>query len=123
MRTTPINERQADLLRIMILENKAMFTIREVQTMFGVVYQTARTDLIGLQQLGFLEEKKQGKKMLFFKTPSFDSKMQNIQRVVATSNGHEQLQLLLPRYSLSFGTCGRIRCCDICRSPNDKTAS
>jgi Fic family protein len=47
-------------------------TIKGVQNQFGVVYQTARTDLMGLQELGFLTEKKMGKKLLFYRVDDFE---------------------------------------------------
>lgn len=51
-------------------------TIKGVQNQFGVVYQTARTDLMGLQELGFLTEKKMGKKLLFYPVDDFEQKLE-----------------------------------------------
>ncbi|MEO6633954.1 MAG: Fic family protein, partial [Mucilaginibacter sp.] len=75
-----INERQAELLRGMIIDNKKGYTIKEVQTRFGVAYQTARTDLFGLQDLGYIDERKFGKKLIFFKTDDFENKLERILR-------------------------------------------
>ncbi|MBS1917465.1 MAG: Fic family protein [Bacteroidetes bacterium] len=73
-----INERQSEILRGMIIDNQKSFTIKEVQTIFATVYQTARTDLLGLVDLGFLTEKKMGKKLIFFKADDFEDKIKNI---------------------------------------------
>jgi Fic family protein len=75
-----VNERQAELLRGMIIDNKKVYTIKEVQTRFGVAYQTARTDLLGLQFLGYVEERKFGIKLIFFKTEDFENKLERILR-------------------------------------------
>ncbi len=72
-----INERQAELLRGLIVDNKKGYTIKEVQIKFGVVYQTARTDLMGLQDLGYLEEKKFGIKLIFFRSEGFERKLES----------------------------------------------
>ncbi|MBS1511219.1 MAG: hypothetical protein JST86_10280 [Bacteroidetes bacterium] len=73
-----INPRQANILRSLIVDNKKGFTISEVQNQNGVVYQTARTDLMGLQDLGYLKEKKFGKKLIFFKADDFEEKLNRI---------------------------------------------
>jgi Fic family protein len=73
-----INERQAELLRSLIIDNQKSFTNKEVQTRFGVVYQTARTDLLGLQSLGYIKEKKFGKKLIYFKIDDFEKKLENV---------------------------------------------
>lgn len=44
---------------------KRPVSINEVKSEFGVVYQTARTDLLSLRDMGFLEMRVQGRKMLF----------------------------------------------------------
>ncbi|MBN8697973.1 MAG: Fic family protein [Chitinophagales bacterium] len=73
-----VNERQAEILRSLIIDNQKAFTINEIQNKFGVVYQTARTDLMGLQDLGYVKEKKFGKKLIFFKTDDFETKLKSV---------------------------------------------
>jgi Fic family protein len=75
-----INERQAEILRSLIVDNQQRFTIAEVEGRFGVVYQTARTDLYGLANLGYLKERKYGKKLIFFKSEEFDKKLESIMK-------------------------------------------
>ncbi len=62
-----INERQAQILREFKEEPSKTMSIKEVESRFGVVYQTARTDLLDLVGKGFLNQTSSGKKMLFFK--------------------------------------------------------
>lgn len=75
-----INQRQAEILKSLINYSDKALTIKEVQNQFGVVYQTARTDLMGLTALGYLIEKIKGKQNLYFKSPEFNSKMENLFR-------------------------------------------
>jgi len=60
-----INARQAAILRSMMEHSDEFFTIRELMQMFDVVYQTARTDLIHLADLGFLIQEKRGREFIF----------------------------------------------------------
>lgn len=75
-----VNERQAEMLRGMIIDNKKGFTIKEVQGRFNISYQTARTDLLGLTEMGYIEERKFGKKLIFFKHEYFEEKLERTLR-------------------------------------------
>jgi Fic family protein len=77
IRNEPVNERQAEILRIMLTDGGAGLTIKSVQNRFGVVYQTARMDLLGLQTMGYLTEKRMGKKMMFFRADDFERKLEH----------------------------------------------
>lgn len=68
-----INERQIEVLRDILNNAERIFTVNDIQKMFGVAYQTARTDLLNLEKLGYLELKQRGKKMLFFKSENFEN--------------------------------------------------
>lgn len=70
-----VNERQAELLKAMLVDRQKSFTIKEVEARFGVVYQTARTDLLGLEELGYLQEKKFGKKLVFFRVEDLEKRV------------------------------------------------
>ncbi|MEM0997807.1 MAG: Fic family protein [Bacteroidota bacterium] len=61
-----INDRQAIVLRKLLDKPTTMLTIKEVQNTFGVVYQTARSDLLGLLEMGLVKKKIEGKKKLVF---------------------------------------------------------
>jgi Fic family protein len=50
-----VNERQAQLLKIIFDEPESIFTVKETENRFVISNFTARTDLLGLVKLGFLE--------------------------------------------------------------------
>jgi Fic family protein len=60
-----LNERQIRLLQEMLIGEKHDFTVSEVERRLSVSNQTARTDLNGLVDKGFLKHKKMGKKIVF----------------------------------------------------------
>ena len=67
-----VNNRQVYLLREFTESPEKMMTINEVKNIFNVVYQTARTDLLGLVEIGFLEVNRlEKKKLLFFRSENF----------------------------------------------------
>ena len=48
-------------------------TINEVKNIFNIIYHTARTDLLGLVEIGFLEVKRsERRKLLFFRSENFE---------------------------------------------------
>lgn len=51
-----INERQALMIKWIYEEPDLLFSVKEIETRFNVSNQTARTDLVGLEQKGYLEE-------------------------------------------------------------------
>lgn len=60
-----INQRQAEILRQMMEQSDEHFTIRQVMETHGVVYQTARTDLLRLAELGYIRKEKRGREFIF----------------------------------------------------------
>jgi Fic family protein len=60
-----LNNRQLALLSHAVRKPDARFTIEGHQMSHRVVYQTARTDLLGLVKRGYLEQFKVGKKLVF----------------------------------------------------------
>ena len=60
-----LNFRQAEILKDLIKHKGEPVAVIEIATKFNVVHQTAKTDLLLLTKLGFLEMKKIGKKMYF----------------------------------------------------------
>lgn len=65
-----LNSRQLALISNALRNPGARFTIEGHQNSHRVVYQTARTDLLGLVDVGLLEQTKVGKKLVF--TPTRD---------------------------------------------------
>jgi len=73
-----INQRQAQLIQIIQEKPDVYFTVKEVENRFSVGNQTARTDLYGLVEMGYLSEIHLNKrKLAFIKSPDFDSKIDN----------------------------------------------
>ena len=60
-----INIRQAEILKEFINEPEKQFLIAEILSKYGVVYQTARNDLLFLARLGYLEKIKIKNKFVF----------------------------------------------------------
>jgi len=73
-----INERQAETIKSIINEPDSILNINEIQAKFGTSYQTARTDLLELESIGYLKSKLIGKKLIFFKSEQFDEKIKKI---------------------------------------------
>jgi Fic family protein len=68
-----VNERQALMLQWLYEEPSLMFTVKEIETRLSVSNQTARTDLQGLVDLGYLEFIPLNKKtQAFGKSKQFD---------------------------------------------------
>jgi Fic family protein len=71
-----LNHRQLALLGHALRHPDARYTIEGHQTSHRVVYQTARTDLLGLVTAGFLDQSKTGKKLYFTPVRGLDRKLQ-----------------------------------------------
>ncbi|MBF0558475.1 MAG: Fic family protein [Nitrospirae bacterium] len=65
-----LNLRQRALLASALERPKETYTIETHSNVHGVTYQTARTDLLGLKDMGLLDLRKEGKKFIF--TPVAD---------------------------------------------------
>ena len=65
-----LNLRQRALLVSALEKPHDVFTIEVHSNVHGVTYQTARTDLLGLKDMGLVEMRKEGKKFVF--TPAED---------------------------------------------------
>ena len=60
-----INQRQAGILGEMMKNSENYFTIREIMQTYAVVYQTARSDLLHLADLGYIKKEKRGREFMF----------------------------------------------------------
>ncbi len=65
-RIKDINDRQIIILKLLSDDPELSFTIKEIQNRFNTVYQTARTDLIGLEKSGLIKKRTTGKKKLIY---------------------------------------------------------
>jgi Fic family protein len=69
-----INQRQAQIIQIVQEKPDTLFTVKEIENRFSVGNQTARTDLYGLVELGYLSEIQLNKrKIAFIKSKEFES--------------------------------------------------
>jgi Fic family protein len=72
-----LNLRQRTLLTSAIEKPHEIFTIEIHSNVHGVTYQTARTDLLGLKDMGLLEMRKEGKKFIFTPVADIVEKLKN----------------------------------------------
>lgn len=75
-----INPRQRELLSWVLKHRGEELTISRHAVYHGVVYQTARADLLGLVNLGYLEQLKEGKKLVFTVVDGFHEKIERLLR-------------------------------------------
>ena len=74
-----LNERQLVIVQELAKNPETPWTFREVENRFSVAYQTARTDLIGLEDLKLLEKRRVGKqKLLYFRAEDFDQRLNQL---------------------------------------------
>lgn len=79
-RFNQLNQRQVSILQELITDPDAIWTIREAQHRFGVVYDTARTDLQHLESLGLLDKRREGKvKILYLRAEDFEAAVARLQ--------------------------------------------
>jgi Fic family protein len=67
-----INQRQAAILLCMMERSDEHFSIRQAMATYGVAYQTARTDLLRLAELGYIRKEKRGREFIFTCNPECD---------------------------------------------------
>ena len=64
-RDTTYTSRQHDVLVEALVHDDTEFTFAELMDRYGIVYSTAHSDLIGLSDDGFLQARRQGKRLFF----------------------------------------------------------
>ena len=74
-----LNDRQIQLLKLFHDDGEKVLSIKEVQNRFGVVYQTARTDLLLLGKLNLIKPSTSGKKkLIYLRSDDFDRVLKNL---------------------------------------------
>jgi Fic family protein len=74
-----LNDRQLQLLKLFHDDLEKVLSIKEVQNRYGVVYQTARTDLMSLEKLGLIKSSTSGKKkLIFLRTTDFENVLKTL---------------------------------------------
>jgi Fic family protein len=74
------NHRQADLIRHALKHPAQQYTIGTHQASHGVVYQTARADLLDLKERGIFEQRKRGKQMVFIVPDDLSARLRKLER-------------------------------------------
>ena len=70
-----LNYRQSNLIHHALTHPGAVYTVRGHRNSWKVTYQTARTDLLGLEKIGLFLKAKKGKEFLFFATENLSKKL------------------------------------------------
>lgn len=74
-----LNHRQLLVVRDALRDPAAPFTIAAQQRRNGVTYQTARTDLLGLEHLGLFTKQRRGKKDVFAPVPDLETRLRRLE--------------------------------------------
>ncbi len=75
---TQLNPRQKDLLVQLIVDPDSSTSIEQASAGYGVVYATARSDLLGLADRGLLTYHKQGHKFIFHGAPRLSGMLEEL---------------------------------------------
>lgn len=73
-----LNYRQIALLNRALKDTQAVFSIESHRSSHNVVYQTARMDLLSLEELGLLVKEKIGKEYVFYVTPGLRGRLEDL---------------------------------------------
>lgn len=76
--TRHFNHRQLDIIGVALRDPHARFTFRSHARRHDVVYQSARTDLIALEELGLLEREKVGRQYIYFPAADLETRLQDL---------------------------------------------
>jgi Fic family protein len=74
-----LNHRQVEIVRHALKHPRQRYTFASHQKSHNVVYQTARTDLLGLAGLGVLEKRKRGRQMVFVAPPDLAERLKRLE--------------------------------------------
>ena len=88
-----ISQREGDILRTMMEQSEDYFTIREIMQQYNTVYETARTDLIHLADLGYILREKRGREFVFIinEKSGLWNQNQKLKKTTAPHPGKESL--------------------------------
>ena len=73
-----LNHRQIALLGHLLKHPDQIYSIASHRRSHGVSYQTARTDLISLAELGLLEVSKRGRQLIYRRSPGFEENLRDL---------------------------------------------
>ena len=72
-----LNHRQVALLSHVLKYPDTTYTIESHRRSHNVTYETARTDLIGLDKLGFVDANKRGRKLIYRRHPEVETRIRS----------------------------------------------
>ncbi len=76
-----INERQAQIIKMILEKPTSVFIAKELETIFNVSVKTIRSDLVGLVELGFLDNIPINKRLQgYTRSKNFEKKLKSKQR-------------------------------------------
>ena len=78
-----LNHRQVALLAHVLKYPNTIYTIESHRRSHNVTYETARTDLISLNQLGFVVSSKQRRKLVYRRHLEFESRVRSTAELLA----------------------------------------
>lgn len=81
-----LNRRQRDVLIFSLRNPGCQFTIADHKRLYGIVYATARQDLMDLVDMGFLSQFVRGRAFVFEATPRFFAFVQERRKVLTGSD-------------------------------------
>ena len=84
-RDTTYTERQHDVLLEALVHDDAEFTFSGLMEHYNVVYSTAHADLVGLCDDGFLQARRQGKRLVFIAVPEIHDRLHAFLRRIDSS--------------------------------------
>lgn len=76
LRGMGLNHRQVELIDALLRDPGASITVESHRMSHGVVPQTARTDLQDLERRGILQSVKQGRRVVWYGSPDFESRLE-----------------------------------------------
>lgn len=74
------NHRQVDIIKHALKHPGGRYSFTSHQTSHNIVYQTARTDLLDLEQRGLLERRKRGKQIIFVSPSDLSDRMMKLEK-------------------------------------------
>ncbi len=75
-----LNHRQYELINHAISHPDSMYTLEYYKNLYGVVYETARRDVMSLQEKGLLEKMKSGKTYYFLPSKKIYEKLKSLKK-------------------------------------------
>jgi Fic family protein len=80
-----LNHRQTDIISHALKHPNYLYEIQSHKVSQDITYETARTDLSGLEKLGLLEKSKRGKAFVFQSPSNLSDRIMNLNKKLSHS--------------------------------------